>query len=304
MTSVIKKTARDVSLDEFTGDLKSAKSMKAYESTLKSLADFVEDKVWTLGLFMEGVSDENIAKFMAVLLVDKGRSPSNRKTAMAAINYQLQINEVENVYDHTHLYPKTHKILDSWTAKLKDDPWFVKKTGHFDDVGIMAIMDLDPKSLKDIQDILFAVVTIFTTMRADDVCYINCDCIQKIAKKASVSRHYSLYAEQTKTDPMGNGPVANRTWLVVCQCEANAGISDKKLFLKAEKSNSFCECVAKCPFQLMTNYLALIPDPTGANAKIFNDAAKISGSPLRDRPRLFRAISTGVDKHFLMKPLG
>ena len=89
--NVLAKTVDDVVFDEVAGNLKIESTSKAYSRTLDLLAPFVKDVDWVIGGFMANLNDENLAKFVGTILQVKGRSPSLRKTTLAAINWQLQV---------------------------------------------------------------------------------------------------------------------------------------------------------------------------------------------------------------------
>ena len=91
-----------------------------------ALAAFIKvpaDANWTVGKVMPDLDDEKIAKFVAITMEEKGIGPSLKKTTLAAINYQLQVNEQPNIYAFKHEYPKTGKVLDAWDVALKENPW-------------------------------------------------------------------------------------------------------------------------------------------------------------------------------------
>ncbi len=113
MAKPLSKTLIEVDLAAVTGSLKTEETMKAYTPTLKELCRFVTDVDWKVGTKMIGLTDDSIAKFMGLTNTEKGNSPSLRKTTLAAINYQLQVNEQENIYTFKHLYPKTQMVLDA-----------------------------------------------------------------------------------------------------------------------------------------------------------------------------------------------
>jgi DNA/RNA endonuclease YhcR with UshA esterase domain len=63
------QTVDDVVLDDITGNLKIEATRVSYSRTLKDLAPFVKAVGWVEGGRMENLTDENIAKFLGVLLI-------------------------------------------------------------------------------------------------------------------------------------------------------------------------------------------------------------------------------------------
>ena len=80
--------------------------------------------------------------------------------------------------------------------------------------------------------------------------------------------------------------------------------ADKKKFIKKQKEDPFCECIGNCPFNIVEEYMIRIPDAFGETAKEFNKTTTTTGMAMKDRPHLFRALSTGRERHFLTNTLG
>jgi len=57
-------------------------------------------------------TDENIAKFSYCKGHDGGFKPHTKKTIVSAINDMLKKHGLHNIYEHKHMWPKVHQIID------------------------------------------------------------------------------------------------------------------------------------------------------------------------------------------------
>lgn len=77
------------------------------------------------------------------------------------------------------------------------------------------------ENLRDIRDIaVFALLT-FLGLRSMDVTFLRSSTIQFMKHlSVHVPRHYHIILDNTKNDKKGDGPVAGRTFMLVCTCVA------------------------------------------------------------------------------------
>jgi hypothetical protein len=102
-------------------------------------------------------------------------------------------------------------------------------------------------------------------------------------------RCVKIILDKTKNDPLGTGPVANRTHLILCYCATYLDGKQKAAFMRlcsADKTGMASPCVcATCPYKYLVDYINLIPETSGEH-------------------RFLRALSNGCDPKFLISPYG
>ena len=112
-----------------------------------------------------------------------------------------------------------------------------------------------------------------------------------------------MILDKTKTDPLGTGPVEGRTFILPCTCEHSllSSVDEREKFISNQENDPFCKCCRPCPFQIMTDYLALIPDASGVQ-----HATIMSGIPNTDLKalKLMRAQNHTSNDDFTLGPLG
>lgn len=148
---------------------------------------------------------------------------------------------------------------------MKKAPYFPSSASNFSAEAIAEILSLDCSSKRDYQDKCFAAITIFAGMRLQDVWNVKCTGISKVARSRDSPRRYRMILDKIKTDPLGTGPLEGRTFILPCTCEHSllSSVDEREKFMSNQENDPFCKCCRPCPFQIMTDYLALIPDASG-----------------------------------------
>lgn len=153
---------------------------------------------------------------------------------------------------------------------------------------ISLMMDLPIKDQGDYVKKAFMAITIFTSMRSQDCYTLRSKGCTFVPANKDTPRYYSFVLDQTKNDITGSGPVDGRTFLCPCVCmNAMSDEKDKKLFLKDIKKDPLARCWTPCPFNVIREYLCVIPDSSG----IETEAERVLNVKLCSLP-FFRAQHT------------
>lgn len=86
----------------------------------------------------------------------------------------------------------------------------------------------------------------------------------------------------SKNDPENKLPESSRTTVVACICIEIAEDTDRQNFMNQLMVTPFCPCIVPCPFQHIKNYVDVIPDPYGNEAK----TAELSGNLVRSELKM------------------
>jgi hypothetical protein len=119
---------------------------------------------------------------------------------------------------------------------------------------------------------------------------------------------------RTKNDPKGVLNIEDRTYTISCACLDSDEVTkkEKNKFISDSSTNLQFTCLFGCPFQLITNYLSMLPDRFGAEQKKFVDNMiydkslddKVDIRPLKFmRARVAKACG-GTKRSFIKSPLG
>jgi len=216
-------------------------------------------------------NDQTLACFFYELGRLHEYKPHIKKSSLAAINFGLQVHHLENIHSFKHLYPDLHLILKQWDCQLKVTPYFVQKGERFDVNSVSLILSMTPNNDMELRDLAATVVIIFTGLRAISLYIATTNNWVKCPADSASTRHWRLILPRTKTDPKGDGPVANRTSVVPCICLTNLEKKEKAKFMKEMKHDPFCICVGPCPYDVLTRYMNKCPQKSHDN-----DATELS----------------------------
>lgn len=162
------------------------------------------------------------------------------------------------------------------------------------------ILSLPCKDAREQLDKTFAIVTIFTGMRKEDLNSTLSRDVRFVKPTKTCDRHVEFVAYKTKNDPMGTGPVDGRTFRVPCICGQTLSGAEKKDFNKMVAQDYTCSCAVPCPFDVVRDYLRAIPDCRGDQREKERESNK-ELQPLR----FLRALTTtGGQRRFLVTPRG
>jgi hypothetical protein len=176
----------------------------------------------------------------------------------------------------------------------------VKHAEEFSKEAIGKILELDIEVHGDYLKKAFMVITIFTAMRVQDAHTLRSRGCSMVPATVQVPRHYKLILDQTKNDKNGTGPVDGRTYLLGCLCRSNlTDDKQKKAFDKDVRKSPNTDCWTACPFQVIKEYLAEIPDPFGQEREL----ERVETVTLEPLP-FFRAQHSVGKRQYLLKPLG
>ncbi len=182
---------------------------------------------------------------------------------------------------------------------MKSDPYHVTNATPYEKESINVMMDLAIKDHGDYVKKAFMAITIFTSMRSQDCHTLRSKGCSFVPATKDNPRHYSFVLDRIKNDPSGSGPVDGRTFLCPCICMKVMEDKDKKLMLKDLKKDPLCACWTPCPFNVIRQYLEVIPDPFGAEM----EAERLNNVKLQPLP-FFRSQNTVGRRLYLRGPLG
>jgi len=149
---------------------------------------------------------------------------------------------------------------------------------------------------------LCVCITIVTSMRAKNLHSAFSDNVTFILwnEAADVPRHYEVVLETMKNDPMGTGPVKDRTFRIPCTCLQHAPKKMRAKLVLELKQNPSANCFSTCPFMITKYYLNIIPDPFGAkrnqditNGGVLGRLKLIRAMNSRGNPRELTELSLG-----------
>ena len=136
---------------------------------------------------------------------------------------------------------------------------FPRKAEKYSPEAVEALLNLSIDHNRECLDVAVTVLTIFTSMRIEDVNCVFCDNISKVASVTDVPRHLKFILDQTKNDIQGLGPVSGRTFLLPCTCSTSQSIRDNLRFTKLCRADPFVICpVFGCPFKVIFLFYFLI----------------------------------------------
>lgn len=182
---------------------------------------------------------------------------------------------------------------------MKLEPYHVNHATPYSKESVQCMMDLLIKEHGDYVKKAYMAVTIFTSMRSQDCHTLRSKGCSFVAATKDNPRFYSFVLDKTKNDITGSGPVDGRTYLCPCVCMTVMDEKEKKLMAKELRKEPLCACWTPCPFNVIRQYLEVIPDPFGAEMESERDK----------NPRLlplpfFRAQHTSGRRQYLKTPLG
>ena len=129
---------------------------------------------------------------------------------------------------------------------------FPRKAEKYSPEAVEALLNLSIDHNRECLDVAVTVLTIFTSMRIEDVTGIFCDNVDKVAFVSGVPRHLKFILEQTKNDIQGLGPISGRTFLLPCLCSTSQSVRDNLRFSKLCRAEPFVVCpVLGCPFKVI-----------------------------------------------------
>lgn len=284
----------DLSVELSTGLLVEGTNT-SYRTYLKKFAIFLKQEyVLDMDFPVEWLTDDNVAKFLCYLSQKYNFKPHHRKTAIAALNYMNEIVGVPNIYDEKHLWPSTHKMLKKWDASLKVQPYFPKQASYFNREAMLSMCSLVCEDNFQLLDRTIVVLSSWTSMRSEDMVSLLSKNVTRLLPSQDTPRRWGFYLEQTKNDPAGQGPRENREFMLPCICLDVLTPSQKQSFKKDLKRDPGVECPCPCPFQVIGDYIKLIPDPFG----------RCSEANGKKNPRFIRALTTRGMRRFTENPLG
>ena len=113
----------------------------------------------------------------------------------------------------------------------------------------------------------------------------------------------------TKNNKTGSGPVSGLTVSLSCCCKDSKEFStaEKNKWNKLCKTNPSHKCLSGCPFQIISDYLSLLPDPFGSENKALMVSQKNSeeGAQVTKPLKFMRARTTvGALRNFILGNLG
>jgi hypothetical protein len=270
----------------------------SYNTYLKKYCNCVnvsDPKYLTAGL----LCDVNVAKFMYTLALDMDWKPHAKKSGVAALNSRLKLLGVPSIYDDITLWPKTQAILTKWGSFLKARPHVTKSASEFSTAAMMEICGLVSMNLGEVQDVAIVSMGNFSSMRSRDLHALDSKNVTKLPMDKVAPRRYRFYLENMKNDMEGVRNVEEREFMVPCLCLESLRKEESAVFRKQLKTDPDAECCTICPYDAVSKYRDMVPDPTGEMREAFR-----RNSPSQPSLSFFRSRATLGMRQFLTTPLG
>ncbi len=180
------------------------------------------------------------------------------------------------------------------------NPYFPKHACAFNEGAIKLILSLPCTERAHFKEKAFMSLTIFAAFRAQDVYNLLSKNVRKVGPLDNSPRCLELYLTKTKNDPQGTGDPKDRTFFILCLCGDVLESIERKAFQKKVKVDVNHQCVVPCPYGVICDYMAQLPDVSGA----LREADIAAGIPLLESLRFMRAQATLGDRRYLTGPLG
>jgi hypothetical protein len=154
---------------------------------------------------------------------------------------------------------------------------------------------LQAENNEELSDLVAVVVCCWTSFRAEDLHGLLSKNVAKVSMTNTAPRMWKFYLERMKNDPLGQGPVHDREFMVPCICiEGMKNTNEIKAWKRMLQQNPAAPCSCVCPYAVIQHYMSSIPDPFG----------KVAESNHKSPLHFMRAKTTTGLRRFIETPLG